>query len=84
VLEDLGVHLALLRLGLGDVVVQPLADDEGPLNGVPGPAEGGVGSTLNPAELSLEVEHVTPRSTLTIEPLSVTILLSDVAFQPES
>ena len=48
------------------------------------PAEGGVGSTLNPAELSLEVEHVTPRSTLTIEPLSVTILLSDVAFQPES
>ena len=48
------------------------------------PAEGGVGSTLDPAELSLEVEHVTPRSTLTIEPLSVTILLSDVAFQPES
>ena len=48
------------------------------------PSDGGVGSTLNPAELSLEVEHVTPRSTLTIEPLSVTILLSDVAFQPES
>ena len=48
------------------------------------PAEGGVGSTLDPAELSLEVEHVSPRSTLTIEPLSVTILLSDVAFQPES
>lgn len=47
------------------------------------PAEGGVGSTHNPGELSLEVEHVTPRSTLSIEPLSVTVLLSDVAFRPE-
>lgn len=48
------------------------------------PTEDGAGSTLNPAELSLKVEHMTPRSTLTIEPLSVTILLSDVAFRPES
>lgn len=47
------------------------------------PAEGGVGSAHNPGELSLEVEHVTPRSTLSIEPLSVTVLLSDVAFRPE-
>ena len=47
------------------------------------PAEGGVGSTHNPGELSLEVEHVTPRSTLSIEPLSVTVLLSDIAFRPE-
>ena len=47
------------------------------------PAEGGVGSTHDPGELSLEVEHVTPRSTLSIEPLSVTVLLSDVAFRPE-
>ena len=48
------------------------------------PANGGIGSSLDPAELSLEVEHVTPRSTLTIEALSVTILLSDIAFQPEN
>ena len=48
------------------------------------PADGGVGSSLDPDELSLEVEHVAPRSTLTIEALSVTILLSDIAFQPEN
>ena len=47
------------------------------------PSEGGVGETRNPSELSLEAEHVAPRSTLSIEPLSVTILLSDVAFRPE-
>lgn len=47
------------------------------------PSEGGVGETRNPSELSLEAEHVAPRSTLSIEPLSVTILLSDVAFHPE-
>ena len=47
------------------------------------PAEGGVGETRNPSELSFEAEHVAPRSTLSIEPLSVTILLSDVAFRPE-
>ena len=47
------------------------------------PAEGGVGETRNPSELSFEAEHVAPRSTLSIEPLSVTILLSDVAFHPE-
>lgn len=47
------------------------------------PSEGGVGETHNPGELSLEAEHVAPRSTLSIEPLSVTILLSDVAFRPE-
>ena len=47
------------------------------------PSEGGVGETRNPGELSLEAEHVAPRSTLSIEPLSVTILLSDVAFRPE-
>jgi len=46
--------------------------------------DGGVGSSLDPDELSLEVEHVAPRSTLTIDPLSVTILLSDIAFQPEN
>ena len=49
----------------------------------PTPTEGGVGPTRDPGKLSLEVEHVTPRSTLSIEPLSVTILLSDVAFRPE-
>ena len=48
------------------------------------PADGGVGSSLDPDELSLEVEHVAPRSTLTIDALSVTILLSDIAFQPEN
>ena len=48
------------------------------------PADGGVGSSLDPSDISLEVEHVTPRSTLTIEALSVTILLSDIAFQPET
>ena len=47
------------------------------------PSEGGVNETRNPGELSLEAEHVAPRSTLSIEPLSVTILLSDVAFRPE-
>lgn len=47
------------------------------------PAEGGVGETRNPSGLSFEAEHVAPRSTLSIEPLSVTILLSDVAFRPE-
>lgn len=47
------------------------------------PAEGGVGETRNPSELSFEAEHIAPRSTLSIEPLSVTILLSDVAFRPE-
>ena len=47
------------------------------------PSEGGIGETRDPGVLSLEVEHVAPRSTLSIEPLSVTILLSDVAFQPE-
>ena len=48
------------------------------------PAQGGVGALRDPGELSLEVEHVTPRSTLSIEALSVTILLSDVCFHPES
>lgn len=48
------------------------------------PGDGGVGSSLDPSDISLEVEHVTPRSTLTIEALSVTILLSDIAFQPEN
>ena len=48
------------------------------------PADGGVGSSLDPDELSLEVEHVAPHSTLTIDALSVTILLSDIAFQPEN
>ncbi len=48
------------------------------------PAQGGVGTLRDPGELSLEVEHVTPRSTLSIEALSVTILLSDVCFHPES
>ena len=47
------------------------------------PSQGGIGETRDPGVLSLEVEHVAPRSTLSIEPLSVTILLSDVAFQPE-
>ncbi|MEZ7671860.1 glycogen debranching protein GlgX [Pauljensenia sp. 20925_1_27] len=47
------------------------------------PSEGGVNETRNPGELSLDAEHVAPRSTLSIEPLSVTILLSDVAFRPE-
>lgn len=36
------------------------------------PRDGGVGSSPNPSDISLEVEHVTPRSTLTIEALSVT------------
>ena len=48
------------------------------------PAQGGVGTLRDPGDLSLEVEHVTPRSTLSIEALSVTILLSDVCFHPES
>ena len=55
-LEDLGVHLALLRLGLGDVVVEDLAQLEAPRQVLAGAVQsGGEGVRGGQAELRLRV-----------------------------
>ena len=56
VLEDLGVHLALLRLGLRDVVVEDLAQLEAPRQVLAGAVQGGgEGVRGGQAELRLRV-----------------------------
>ena len=55
-LEDLGVHLALLRLGLRDVVVEDLAQLEAPRQVLAGAVQrGGEGVRGGQAELRLRV-----------------------------